>query len=297
MGRIPSDAGGPSPGSLRGPLVTALMPVKDYHERYLRTALDSVLGQTSPEWRLLVIGEESNRRALQAFLERDLRDPRIELIVNEGRWMAGAHNTGMRHAGTEFVAILLGDDVWSQDAVAVLSENIRSHPEVDFFHSSRMVIDEEDRPLSSVYPSSEKVLLEEFARASPVKHLLCWRKELALSFGGMDESMPVAADDFDFPWTMAERGAVFRAVPECLYLYRDHRDVYRLTTHVPRSVRARHLRRIMRKHGVSRLEILRRLLAARRSYLRQGVYRSRLDRWIKLRSGFDPHRGWRQPYR
>jgi GT2 family glycosyltransferase len=297
MRPIASAAGDSSPKASTKPLVTALMPVKDYHERYLRRSLDSLLGQTSPEWRLLVIGEEANRDALEALLERDLRDPRIELIVSEGRRLAGACNTGMRHAHTEFVAILLGDDVWSRDTVAVLSENIRRDPEADFFHSSRMVIDEEDRPLSSVYRSSEKVLLEDFPRASPVKHLLCWRRELALSFGGMDESIPVAADDFDFPWTMAERGAVFKAVPECLYLYRDHRDGYRLTTHVPRSVRARHLRRIMRKHGVGRTQILRRLIAARRSYLRQGVYRSRIDRWIKQRAGFDPHRGWRQPYR
>jgi len=297
MRRIISDAATPTPGAVGAPTITALMPVKDYHERYLRTSIDSLLRQTSSEWRLLIVGERENQDELQAFLKRDLRDPRIELMPSEGRFLAGALNTGMRHARTRFVAILLGDDVWSPDAVAVLSENIRRHPEVDFFHSSRMVIDEKDRPLSSVYPSSEKVLLENFPRASPVKHLLCWRKELALSFGGMDESIPVAADDFDFPWTMAERGAVFRAVPECLYLYRDHRDFYRLTTHVPRNVRARHLRRIMRKHGVSRLEVSRRLLAARRSYLRQGVYRSRLDRWMKLRSGFDPHRGWRQPYR
>ena len=35
---------------------------------------------------------------------------------------------------------------------------------------------------------------------------------------------------------------------------------------------------------------------ARATYLRQCLYRSRFDRWIKERLGYDPRRGWRQSY-
>jgi len=35
--------------------VTILMPCKDQHDRFLVAAIDSVLRQTSPHWRLLVI--------------------------------------------------------------------------------------------------------------------------------------------------------------------------------------------------------------------------------------------------
>jgi hypothetical protein len=102
----------------------------------------------------------------------------------------------------------------------------------------------------------------------------------------MDESLnSVGPDDFDFPWTMAERGAVFHAVPDCLYLYREHRSCYRLTTHLPRSVQSRELRRILRKHGIGWLDATRAAAAARRGYLRQCLYRSPLDRWLKRRFG------------
>jgi len=40
--------------------------------------------------------------------------------------------------------------------------------------------------------------------------------------GGIDESMLKAQDDYDFPWTMAENGATFKAVIECLDYYRNH---------------------------------------------------------------------------
>ena len=107
----------------------------------------------------------------------------------------------------------------------------------------------------------------------------------------------IGVDDYDFPWSLAEAGARFMAVPECLYLVRDHRDGFRLTTHVPRSVQVRALRRIMRKHGVGRARVDLIVVEAKRGYLRQCLYRSRLDRWLKERLGHDPQRGWRESYR
>ena len=115
-----------------------------------------------------------------------------------------------------------------------------------------------------------------------MKHLLCWRKELALSFGGMDESLNnVGPDDYDFPWTMAEHGARFQAIPEALYLYRDHRDAERLTTHLPLSVHLKEIRRIMRKHGASR-GATRADVVARKGYLPAPMpLRNRADKWLK----------------
>ena len=78
------------------------------------------------------------------LLGRRAEDPRIQLVRNEGRKLAGAINTGMRHAETDFVAVLLGDDMWAPEAVSVLLNHVTQYPEVDFFHSSRIVIDESD---------------------------------------------------------------------------------------------------------------------------------------------------------
>ncbi len=139
----------------------------------------------------------------------------------------------MRAARTEFVSILLGDDLWAEDAVEVLERNLATRPDVDFFHSARRIIDDHGAPISGVAPPVEDVSREHFLTGAPVKHLLCWRRELGLSIGGIDESLnSVGPDDYDFPWSMAEAGARFGAVPECLYVYRDHRSGFRLTTHL-----------------------------------------------------------------
>jgi GT2 family glycosyltransferase len=280
------------------PTVTALMPVKEVHPEYLRRALASLATQTSPEWRLLVIVDEEPAPALAAILEPVLgRDERCRLIRNEGRKLAGALNTGMRHAETEFVAILLADDMWAPEAVATLSARIAASPEVDFFHSGRIVVDADDAPISGEY-AGRAFTVDEFVNGSPVKHLLCWRRSAGLAIGGLDErSESVGPDDYDFPWSMAQAGYRFEAIPDCLYLYRDHRDGFRLTTHLPRSTHTRELRRILRKHGVPRLTAERKILGARAGYLRQCLYRSPLDRWLKERRGFDPQQGWRERYR
>lgn len=285
------------PDTQAPPALTALMPVHAYHARYLHAAVDSLLEQTSPDWRLLVIAEPRRRAELEAVLGARLADPRIDVVANEGRKLAGAFNTGMRRARTEFVAILLGDDLWAPRAVEVLTRCIQASPGTDFFHSARRVVDGEGRPISSVHPSPESFSVEDFRHGSPVKHLLCWRRERGLAAGGMDESLDsVGVDDYDFPWTMAEHGARFEAVPECLYVYRDHRDAFRLTTHLPASHHRREIARIMRKHGVDRATVARTVREAQTGYLRQCLYRSPVDRWLKRLARHDPRRGWREDY-
>src|SRR5207245_5792824 len=206
--------------------------------------------QTSTDWRLLVIVEPEDLPTMAGTLRNALADERVKLIGNEGRKLSGAINTGMRRAETEFTAILLGDDMWTDDAVEVLTAHIQRFPDVDFFHSGRIVVDENDQPISRAYSAPEKFTLRDFLHASPVRHLLCWRRATALAFGGLDESLnSVGPDDYDFPWSMAEQGARFMAVPACLYLYRDHRNSFRLTTHLRISVHAREIPRMFRKNG------------------------------------------------
>ena len=279
-------------------IVTVLLPLKHYHPRYLEEAVGSILAQTCPDWRLIAIVEPEDEGRFRSLLSGALQDPRIRLVLNRGRRLAGAFNTGMQEAETDFVAILLGDDLWEPRAVEALRVGMLAHPTADFFHSGRRIIDEDGRPLSSAHPPLDRVSAADFAWRSPIKHLLCWRRALALSFGGMDDSFHhVGTDDYDLPWTMLEHGAVFQPIHECLYVHRDHREAFRLSTHIPRSVVLRDLRRLLRKHHVGVLLTERVLWRARREYLRQCLYRNRLDRWLKLRLGVDPRSGWRQEYR
>jgi glycosyltransferase involved in cell wall biosynthesis len=274
------------------------MPVKVHHPAYLREAIDSIFAQTSPHWRLVIVADESLRtQELEGV--REVEDERVDVIHTSARNLAGAINVGMRHCRTPFAASLFADDLWAPKAVQVLTDHVRAHPEIDFFHSSRRIIDDDGNPVSSIHHSVPEMHLEDFRRGSSIKHLLCWRVERALAIGGIDESISpaVGPDDWDFPWSMAESGARFMAIQDCLYVYRDHRRCYRLTIHEPRTAHRTGIRDTMRKHGVDEQEIDRWIDEAESSFLKQCLYESRIDRLIRRIARSQPGTAWRQTYR
>ena len=271
--------------------------MKQYRRDFLTKALNSVFRQSDPHWKLSIIVEKSDRHHFAEILYGELQDPRIELIVNEGRRIGGALNTGMRLANSDFVSILFADDMWASEAVAVLRRAIRKKTKTDFFHSSRIIIDETDRPISSVHYSKKSFRLKDFENSSPVKHLLCWRRKMGLAVGGIDESHSHGPDDYDFPWTMAEAGARFYAIQEPLYLYRDHRALYRLTTHIPLSNQKWALRKILQKHRIEPHAIQARIAAAEQGYMRQCLFADAKDKEEKSKTGYNARLGWHDTYK
>lgn len=263
-------------------LVTAILPVHRYHPDFLRRAVASMWAQDSPDWRLLVVVEAGGREEVATVLGDVVADARVAIAVNKGRRLAGAINTGMEVASTPFVALLLGDDMWAPEAVRVLADHIRTHPAIDFFHSARVVVDRNDVPVGAVAASRERFEIADFRLGSPVKHLLCWRREMGLAVGGLDESLrAIGVDDYDFPWMMAEAGASFRAIDVCLYQYRNHHDAFRLTTHTPLTQHLADINAILRKHRVGRATRWRILSRRWRngSLGDQCRYLSSFDRW------------------
>ena len=168
--------------------ITIILPVKHYVPRYLKAAVQSVLDQTSGDWRLILVADRSVATELKSFLQNELADSRVQLFAVATPNLAATINAGMKLASTEFVTLLLGDDCFAANAIEVLHRATRAQPHVDFFHSSRRVIDGNGNPISSVYASRIHFEWKDFLNGSPVKHLLCWRREMALAIGGVDEA-------------------------------------------------------------------------------------------------------------
>jgi glycosyltransferase involved in cell wall biosynthesis len=276
--------------------ITIILPVKYYLPKHLKAAIESIQNQTANDWRLVLAIDSSVVAELKLLLQRELSDSRLRLISVSTPNMAAAINAGMKEASTEFVTLLLGDDAFAENAIEVLKRAIRAWPHVDFFHSSRRIIDGDGNSISSIYPSRSNFEWKDFLYGSPVKHLLCWRREMALAIGGVDEALSMSgSDDYDFPWNMFERGAKFQALPECLYIYRNHCDAFRGTTHYPRTVQLLTVRKILRKHGVGFCRSWIMLYAKWRTGLAgQSIYGSRLIRWLYRLVGYDATKSWRQ---
>jgi hypothetical protein len=273
--RIPLTADAVDRAAAEAIRLTVLMPCRNAAALFFRKALDSVFSQTSPLWNLIVIDDHSDDPETLGVLRelRNRRDPRVRVVRNATRMVTGALNTGMKAARTAYVCALHCDDLLDPAAVETLDRYVASDLETDYFHSSRIHIDGDGKQISGPYRARESFDLEDFKSFGPVKHLHCWKVESALAIGGMDESLGLhGADDYDFPWRMAEAGCRFRAVPECLYYYREHLSHYRLTTHVPLSTQIEELKKIFRKHHLTEEEIKEQIKIRSAGYLQQALY-------------------------
>jgi glycosyltransferase involved in cell wall biosynthesis len=280
-------------------VLTVLIPCRNVHPSYFSKALESVICQTSPRWRLaIVVDDDDPDTAAVIGSEIDqVCDPRIFLVETEAKRVTGKLNAGMRHARTPYVCVLHADDLLDERAVEVVSRYIAESPEIDYFHSSRLYIDDAGVQISEVRRAVESFTLADFKARGLVKSLHCFRVSSALAIGGMDESLGLhGGDDHDFSWSMAEAGYKFKAIAECLYYVRDHRSHYRLTTHVPLDAQISELVKIMRKHKMTELEIAEQIRRREAGYLRQALYLDEADRREKERDGYDIRRGWRQRY-
>ena len=91
------------------PRVSVVIPLYQT-ERYIAKALRSVIDQTFADFEVIVVDDGSRDGGPQ--IARDWRDPRVRVITQENRGLAGARNTGIRHARGELVALLDADDLW-----------------------------------------------------------------------------------------------------------------------------------------------------------------------------------------
>jgi glycosyltransferase involved in cell wall biosynthesis len=113
------------------PRVSVLMPAYN-HERYVAAAVESVLGQTYPEWELIVIDDASQDgtwEVLQSFKDARLRLKRHE--VNQG-----AHatlNEALKMARGEYIAIINSDDVFATNRMDRMLAAARASGEREVF--------------------------------------------------------------------------------------------------------------------------------------------------------------------
>ena len=92
------------------PRVTVVVPLYQT-ETYIGLTLQSVLAQTFRDFEVVVVDDGSRDRGPD--IVRACDDPRIRLITQENRGLAGARNTGIRNAKSDLIALLDADDLWA----------------------------------------------------------------------------------------------------------------------------------------------------------------------------------------
>ena len=141
------------------PRISVVVPLYQT-ESYIAEALRSVLAQTFGDFEVLVIDDGSRDRGPE--IARSFPDPRIKVITQENRGLAGARNTGIRLARGEFVALLDADDVWLPRKLELHVAHLDGDESIDVSFSASRLIDEEggdiglvQRPIAGTLTSAD----------------------------------------------------------------------------------------------------------------------------------------------
>jgi len=150
------------------PQIAVVIPLYN-HEVYIRAALQSVLDQTRPVDRIIVIDDGSRDGSVAAA--KSVGDPRITVIEQEN---AGAHTTLNRGielaADYEFTAILNSDDIYEPERIAKCVAVLEKSEQAQVVCSRFQMIDPDGNPLDEENPKARWVrILWESRRENPAE--------------------------------------------------------------------------------------------------------------------------------
>ncbi|WP_055076715.1 glycosyltransferase family 2 protein [Pseudanabaena sp. 'Roaring Creek'] len=128
------------------PKVSVIMPVYNV-EKYIAETIGSVLAQTFTDFELLVIDDESKDQSIEIC--EGFTDARIQIIHQKNRGLAGARNTGIRHAKGEYLAFLDSDDVWRSQKLEKHVQHLDANPAIGVSFCSSEFIDDDSQPLGN----------------------------------------------------------------------------------------------------------------------------------------------------
>lgn len=123
------------------PKVSVIMPVYGV-EKFVAAAVESVLAQTFTDFELLIIDDCSPDSSIEIC--KGYKDPRIKIIPHEfNRGLAGARNTGVRHAKGDYLGFLDSDDLWTPDKLEKHVAHLDANPDIGVSFSRSAFIDED----------------------------------------------------------------------------------------------------------------------------------------------------------
>lgn len=102
-------------------------------ERFIASAIKTVLGQIYTDWELLVIDDGSTDRTLLEIKKYSVGDPRVKLIDCPKNSGSPAHprNLGLKEARGEFIAFLDADDRFFPNKLSEVLNFFKNHPGAD----------------------------------------------------------------------------------------------------------------------------------------------------------------------
>ena len=200
------------------PLISAVIPAYN-PESYLLEAVASVERQNWPHWELIVVddGSDSPQSAeIFAYIERR-GNPRIRVVHQENRGLAGARNPGFREARGEYVVPLDADDLLEPGMMRTCHDALIGRPDCGFVYFDYHVFGDSNYLQQPGEYNAYRLIHENFMACCCFVPKAVWTE-----VGGYDEWHRWGYEDWSFYLNLAKHGKFGLYVPEPLFRYRTH---------------------------------------------------------------------------
>ena len=197
------------------PRVTVLMPVYNA-EKYLRPAMDSILGQSFEDFEFLIIDDQSADSSLDII--RGYGDTRVKVVSEVHRGVAGTLNRGLALAQGEYIARMDSDDISLPERLSKQVRYMDEHPEIDVCGSWVEMFNDDGFSRASRYACSDQDIKAELIFGNPIAHPSIIIRKNSLERNGL--SYPAdKAEDYAL-WAKSIDLLHFANLPEVLLRYR-----------------------------------------------------------------------------
>ncbi len=217
-------AGDPQPDSRslpEGGKVSVVIPCYN-QAHFLSDAIQSVLSQTYKDFELIVVDDGSKDDTTKLASSYAAEDPRVRLIRQQNRGLAGARNRGLTESSGEYVVFLDSDDRLLGEALEVGVRELEAHPRCAFVSGQyRAVAADGSRFWRPYEPPAERdgyVMLLQYCFGMPA--VVMYRRWVFAEVGGFDGSVDAAAD-WDLYLRVARRFPIYHH-GEVVADYRQH---------------------------------------------------------------------------
>lgn len=201
-----------------------------------RCAVESVLGQTSNDWRLIVIDDAYPDTSPGEWLA-SLAHPKVTYIRNDtNAGVAATFNRSIQESNADWLVIMGCDDYLEPDYVEVMAQLIRRFPDVAYIQPGVRVIDDGGsvtRPLpdrvkalyaprrADAHTMEGEALAKSLLRGNWTYFpSICWRRDVIAAHGFQPE-MDVAMD-LALQMDIVCAGGSMAVAPDRIFRYRRH---------------------------------------------------------------------------
>ena len=205
------------------PKVTVLMSVYN-GERYLREAIDSVIGQTFADFEFLIIDDASSDGSSEIIAEYADRDPRVVIFRNNmNMGLTKSLNKGLRIAGGEYIARHDADDVSLPARLEKQVCMLEGQPDVVLVSGNLDLIDGDGHVWRQPRRRGHPLLIAWFLLFYNYlggHSQVMFRRQPVIELGGYSEERPYS-QDYELWLRLAEVGRIV-IMPDVILKHRQH---------------------------------------------------------------------------